>query len=49
MIWLRRLSGERTKLELAYEIELGFGVSTGAAKHFVERRLEEMINASIYF
>ncbi|GMH82077.1 hypothetical protein TL16_g09141 [Triparma laevis f. inornata] len=48
-IRLRRLGGGRTKLELACEIELGFGVSRGAAKHFVKRRLEGTIDVSIYF
>ncbi|GMH95781.1 hypothetical protein TL16_g13231 [Triparma laevis f. inornata] len=48
-ILLRRLDGGMTKLEFACEIELGFGVSQGAAKHFVERRLGEIIGVSIYF
>ncbi|GMH49337.1 hypothetical protein TL16_g00491 [Triparma laevis f. inornata] len=48
-IRLRRLGVGRTKMEFACELELGFGVSNGAVKHFVESRLEEMINASIYF
>ena len=42
-IRLRRLCGGRTKLEFACEIELGFGGSHGAVKHFVERRLGEII------
>ncbi|GMH72902.1 hypothetical protein TL16_g06036 [Triparma laevis f. inornata] len=48
-IQLRRLGGGRTKLEFACDIELGFGASRRAVKHFVERRLEEMIGVSIYF
>ena len=48
-ILLRRFDGGMTKLEFACEIELGFGVSQGAGKHFVERRLGEIIGVSIYF
>ncbi|GMH73697.1 hypothetical protein TL16_g06259 [Triparma laevis f. inornata] len=48
-IQLRRLGGGRTKLEFACEIELGFGVSHGAVKHVVKRRLEEIIGVSIYY
>ncbi|GMH50027.1 hypothetical protein TrLO_g5070 [Triparma laevis f. longispina] len=48
-IRLGRLGGGMTKLDFTYKIELGFGISRGAVKHFVERRLNEVIEVSIYF
>ena len=49
VIRLRRLGGGRTRLEFACEIELGFGASRSAVKHFVEHRLGEIAEISIYF
>ncbi|GMH55451.1 hypothetical protein TL16_g01910 [Triparma laevis f. inornata] len=48
-IRLRRLGGGRTKLELSCEIDLGFGIKCRSVKHFVERRLGEIIGVSVYF
>ncbi|GMH53091.1 hypothetical protein TL16_g01370 [Triparma laevis f. inornata] len=49
VIRLRRLGAGRTKLEFACEIDLKFGASRGVQKIFVERRLGEIIEISIYF
>ncbi|GMH84308.1 hypothetical protein TL16_g09884 [Triparma laevis f. inornata] len=41
--------GKRTKVEYATHLDLGISVSGLASKHTVERRLEEVAEASIYF
>ncbi|GMH82067.1 hypothetical protein TL16_g09138 [Triparma laevis f. inornata] len=48
-IRLRRLGGGRTKLEYACDLEIGFGISHRSARHFIERRLEDIAEISIYF
>ena len=48
-IKLTKLPNNRTKLEFACEMELGFDVSHGAAKLFGESRLREIAEVSIYF
>ncbi|GMH77977.1 hypothetical protein TL16_g07607 [Triparma laevis f. inornata] len=48
-IRLRRSSKGRTKLDYACELDLGPGVSFRACKRFVERRLEEIADISVYF
>ncbi|GMH51547.1 hypothetical protein TL16_g01035 [Triparma laevis f. inornata] len=46
---LRGKGTKGTKLEFTCEFELGFDVSHRSAKHFVERRLEEVVEIPIYF
>ncbi|GMI11784.1 hypothetical protein TrVE_jg8632 [Triparma verrucosa] len=48
-IRLKKLSEWSTRLEYGCELNLGFGVSRGAQKAFVERRLDEIAGVSIYF
>ncbi|GMH90953.1 hypothetical protein TL16_g11919 [Triparma laevis f. inornata] len=48
-ISLTRLPGGKSKVSYVAKIDFKFGISHGAVKHFVERRLEEITNASVYF
>jgi len=48
-IRLKRLGEGLTKLEYVCECKLGFDISLGAGKAFVEGRLDEMAGVSIYF
>ncbi|GMH67615.1 hypothetical protein TL16_g04726 [Triparma laevis f. inornata] len=49
VIRLKKLSGKLTKVYYAFDIELGFGISHVASIGLIERRLEEILEISIYF
>lgn len=50
VIRLRRLEGGRAKIDYACDLEVGsFGASRSAVRQFVERRLEEVADISIFF